>query len=186
MPEANDAQRLLSFEPKVISPVVLEKLSKGDVQLTPNMSIKGEGGNRRIYIIVEPDARFYIDHQTEKKNYIDVAQKIRHRLGDEDGAMDKTLDMMNSSKRKLVRAALFKERMQYSDNRMQYFIRQFGDIINDPDAVSLERGQEFIADCNAHEDLTDYMESLIQQDKLELILPEQKADQAVVAGATET
>lgn len=175
MSEANEPPRPPSSERRPISPEALEKLSKGDIRLTPDMVITGEGDDRKLHIIVKPDDPAYIQYLTEHQSSINLAQQI-HLLGDKGGDMNKILGAMSLDKRFLEGVVTHRSLMGYANNNVRDFLRRFEEIPQDKSIESIKLRQQLESEVIEFGDLFDYTQHLVEQKAVEVILPEQKAN----------
>src|SRR3989344_287 len=99
MNEPGEAPKILSSEPTPIPPE-LERFSKGDITLTSNMMIKGEGENRKLHITISPEDPTYKAYDEELKLALKYTKLLsqHHKNGP---IIDESLDVIRTVKERL-------------------------------------------------------------------------------------
>ncbi|OGH20122.1 MAG: hypothetical protein A3D74_01165 [Candidatus Levybacteria bacterium RIFCSPHIGHO2_02_FULL_37_13] len=168
MNETSYVPKSLSPEPKPISPEVLEKFSKGDLQLDQHMLIKGEGKDRKLHISVAADNPLYIVYQEARESSLKIAEKL-HKIGHvNDRVMNDALDMINEFKKGFKLGAQKIHIGRFIENKRNDFSRRSKEVPND---ISKQNLASEVGEFN---NLIDYIKYLVGQNAVQIILPEQK------------
>lgn len=177
MNEGSEKPKALPSEPKTISPEILEKFSKGEIQLGEGMAIKGEGEERKITITLIPDDDpSYLDYLKRVKSATELARNIGRLAGGnepENKTIGIALNLRRAEKQTLNNNALYHRVNIYIDGHMQDFSRRTEAIPEN------ESGREqLLSEVGNFNDLVEYIGHLIGQNAYEVILPEQQIQEA--------
>lgn len=166
-------------EPRGISQEGLEKLSKGDIQLSKNLQIKGEGEERKLYIRVKPDDPSYVEYQTNLKSSLKIVEGIHKKLGpSKQHFINNALDTMNQDKRDFEHLIQTRYADEFRQSKLDDLRRRSKEIPGES-AESIKRKQELDSEAQELQDIIGYIRRLVERSSVKVILPEQKPDQAV-------
>lgn len=153
--------------PESISPVILEKLSKGNIQLGEGIVIQGEDEERKITATLTPDDPSYLDYLENvdlfTKRFSNIAKQAAHNQEFGDSMIALALRTRNALKKHLDTAVIGPRVNKYFIDRIRQEVMQ-------------DEAERALESTNLG-DLFKYVIHLTAQKAYEVILPEQQTEQ---------
>lgn len=171
--EANKAPNPIPFEQKTIPPQILEKFSKGSIQLGDRMEIQGDREERKLSVKLTPDDPAYLEFLKDQKTYTDFFRKVDQlAVLPENEAIAVSFEMRKLNKRSLGLEVVSREVNKFLEVKLDDFAKKRKEIPTGESTESLLADE--VRELN---DLTTYINYLMEQGAFETILPEQQTTQ---------
>ena len=173
MAEANETPR--QSPDSTISPAILEKFSKGRIQLGEGMMIDGEGEERKITITLTPDDPAYLEYSDRAKRDAQFTSNTVRVIGGSQEFDNKmiavALAMRGNQKKGLDINAFASKINKYRGDNERNFLKRT------EETSGTETTEQLTTDMDNFNDLLTYTYHLFTQNALETILPEQQIGQ---------
>lgn len=154
-----------------ISPEILERFSKGDIQLGEGMTIQGEDKERKIIITITPDDPDYLDYKKRLRalmNVISIVQLPENYMTEPEDGVDIGTRRRRSDKQDLSHNIFTRELDAFFETNRENFLKRCDEI---PKGGSTERLFSEVIDFL---NLISYAKYLEGRNAFEVILPEQQ------------